>query len=223
MTLSLPLLIWTSPAFPIGAFAYSHGLEWAQEAGDVTDAAGLEAWLRDLYAHGAPRNDAILCAEAWRAAGDPPRLAELAELAVALSPSAERRLETITQGNAFLAVCAASWPCPALDAYRAGTGEADTPLPVAFGLVAGGHAIPLRETLEALGLGFAQNLVSAAVRLGIVGQTRAQAVVASLLPAIRARAEAAEGQSLEDLGAAVFRADLGALLHETQYTRLFRS
>ncbi|GGK19385.1 urease accessory protein UreF [Salinarimonas ramus] len=223
MALSLPLLIWTSPSFPVGAFAYSHGLEWAQEAGDVTDAESLASWLGDLLAHGAPRNDAILCAEAWRGAQEPARLAELAELAVALSPSAERRLETITQGNAFLSVCAASWPCPALDAYRADAGEADTPLPVAFGLVAAGHGLPLDETLDALGLGFVQNLVSAAVRLGIVGQTRAQAVVASLLPTIRERAEAAAGETLDDLGSAVFRADLGALLHETQYTRLFRS
>lgn len=222
MAVSLPLLIWTSPAFPVGAFAYSHGLEWAHEAGDVVDAASLEAWLRDLLAHGAPRNDAILCAEAWRAHGDPDRLAELAELGVALSPSAERRLETITQGNAFLTICAASWPCVALDGYRA-HGVADTPYPIAFGLVAGGHGLALGETLEALALGFTQNLVSAAVRLGVVGQTQGQQVVASLLPAITARARAAEGETLEDLGAAVFRADLGALLHETQYTRLFRS
>lgn len=222
MTLSVPLLIWTSPAFPVGGFAYSHGLEWAHEAGDVTDAASLEAWLGDLVAYGAPRNDAILCAEAWRAAEEPVRLAELAELAVALSPSAERRLETITQGNAFLNICAASWPCAALAAHRA-RAAADTPYPVAFGLVAGGHGLPLDETLEAVLLAFVQNLVSAAVRLGIVGQTGGQQVLASLLPAVAARARVAEEETLEDLGAAVLRADLGALLHETQYTRLFRS
>lgn len=222
MSLALPLLIWTSPAFPVGAFAYSHGLEWAHEAGDVVDAPSLEAWLRDLLEHGAPRADAILCCEAHRAADDPARLAELAELAVALSPSAERRLETITQGNAFLLVCAASWPCPALEAYRARAVEA-TPYPVAFGLLAAGHGLPLAETLQAQTLGFVQNLVSAAVRLGAIGQTGAQQVVASLLPAIETRARAAEGETLDDLGSAVFRADLGALAHETQYTRLFRS
>lgn len=222
MPLSLPLVIWTSPSFPVGAFAYSHGLEWAHEAGDVRDRAGLEDWLADLVAHGAPRNDAILCAEAHRAAHDPARLAELAELAVALSPSSERRLETITQGNAFLQICAASWPCAALEAHRA-AGAAETPYPVAFGLVAGGHALPLGETLAAQALGFVQNLVSAAVRLGVVGQTQGQQIVASLLPLVVARAAAAEHETLDDLGAAVFRADLGALKHETQYTRLFRS
>jgi urease accessory protein len=222
MSLALPLLIWTSPAFPVGAFAYSHGLEWAHEAGDVVGAPSLEAWLRDLLEHGSPRADAILCAQAYRAADDAPRLAELAGLAVALSPSAARRLETITQGNAFLQVCAASWPCPALAAYGTLDVEA-TPYPIAFGLLAAGHGLPLGEALQAQTLGFVQNLVSAAVRLGAIGQTGAQQVVASLLPAIEARARAAEGETLDDLGAAVFRADLGALAHETQYTRLFRS
>lgn len=222
MALSLPLVVWTSPAFPVGAFAYSHGLEWAHEAGDVVDAPSLRAWLGDLVAYGALVNDAILCAEAHRATDDPARLAALSELAVALSPSAERRLETITQGNAFLQVCAASWPCDALAAYRAHT-DADTPYPVAFGLLAGGHEIALGESLLAMALGFVQNLVSAAVRLGAIGQTQGQRIVASLLPAIEARARASEGQTLDDLGAAVFRADLGSLRHETQYTRLFRS
>jgi urease accessory protein len=69
MAAHLPLLIWLSPAFPVGAFAYSHGLEWAYEAGDVTDAASLQAWLTDLLEHGAARNDGILFAEAYRAFG----------------------------------------------------------------------------------------------------------------------------------------------------------
>src|SRR5689334_11496461 len=51
----LPLLLWLSPAFPVGAFAYSHGLEWAVAAGDITDAASLGGWLRDLLDFGAPR------------------------------------------------------------------------------------------------------------------------------------------------------------------------
>src|SRR5215211_6221828 len=99
----LPLMIWLSPAFPVGAFAYSHGLEWTHEAGDLEDAAGLEEWLGGLLAFGAARNDATLFAAAYRAAGagDGARLADIAELAVALATSAERRLETTTQGDAF--------------------------------------------------------------------------------------------------------------------------
>src|SRR6185436_12318663 len=98
------LMIWLSPAYPVGGFSYSHGLEWTVEAGKVRDAATLAGWIEDLLHHGAGRSDAILLAGAWRAAtaGDEPLLAEIAELAAALVPSAERRLETLAQGAAFL-------------------------------------------------------------------------------------------------------------------------
>src|SRR3712207_886873 len=99
MASHLPLLVWLSPAFPVGAFAYSHGLEWAHEAGDITDAASLQDWLADLLAYGAIRGDAVLFAEAHRSAeaGETGRLVEVAELALALATSAERRLETAAQ------------------------------------------------------------------------------------------------------------------------------
>ena len=63
------LAVWLSPAFPVGAFAYSHGLEWAAERAWVRDRATLEAWLRDLLEHGAPHNDLILLAASARAMG----------------------------------------------------------------------------------------------------------------------------------------------------------
>jgi urease accessory protein len=107
----LPLLIWLSPGFPVGAFAYSHGLEWAVEAGDIVDARSLEAWLADLMEFGALRSDAVLFSAAFRsaAAADWPALIEANALAVALSPSAERRLETTAQGAAFVAAARAAW------------------------------------------------------------------------------------------------------------------
>lgn len=220
--LPLPLLIWFSPAFPVGAFAYSHGLEWAQEAGDLNDAAGLEAWLRDLLEHGAARNDAILMAAAYRAEGDDGRLAELAELGLALANSAERRLETVSQGDAFALAVDKSWPCEAIQRLRACAPEG-LPYPVAVGAAAAGHGLPLRQTLEAFCLAFVQNLVSAAVRLGIVGQTDGQRVIAALLGTVRETATLAEAADLNDLGGAAFRSDLTAIRHETQYSRLFRS
>ena len=99
----LRLLTWPSPSFPVGAFSYSHGLEWAVETGEVSDRASLSAWVEDIATHGAGRNDLVLLAEAWHAvtAQDSRRLSSAAELAVALSPSAERALETEAQGEAF--------------------------------------------------------------------------------------------------------------------------
>ena len=220
----LPLAVWMSPMFPVGAFAYSHGLEWAFEAGDLPDAAALLDWLDILLKRGAPRNDAILLAQAYRAAGADARdaLAAIGELALALATSRERRLETTTQGRAFRLAIERSWPCAALDLIdRSATGE--IAYPVAVGIAAAGHALPLPPTLEMFLLAFVSNLVSAALRLGAIGQTDGQKVIAALLPAIRAGAQECQVATLDDLGASAFRADIASLRHETQYTRLFRS
>lgn len=226
----LKLLAWTSPAFPVGAFSYSHGLEWAVEDGTVRSPAALQAWLRDVIAHGAGRSDAILAAHAHRAAatGDAKTLHEVAELAAALAPTAERRLETLAQGMAFLSAVTAAWPAPALQSLMTAlaAGEpARTALayPVALGLAAGAHGIPAGPTLLALVHGFAANLVSAAVRLVPIGQSDGQRVLAALAPLIEVVAKAAATASLDAIGGAAFRADIASARHETQYTRLFRS
>ncbi len=220
----LPLLVWLSPAFPVGSFAYSHGLEWAVEQGDLHDAVTVQAWIDDLLALGSGRNDAILLSEAHRAAlaGDRARLAAAAELGVALQPSRERHLEATAQGNAFLAAARASWPAPTLDLLVEAWDD-DVVYPVAIGVAAAGHGVALRPTLEAFLLAFVAALVSAAVRLGPIGQTDGQRVTAALLPRIRETAAFAEAATLDDLGGAAFRSDIASLRHETQYTRLFRS
>ena len=105
----LRLMTWLSPAFPIGAFSYSGGLEQVVADGDVRDAGTLQDWLESLLVQGNLWNDAVLFAEAHRVAGDAGRLAEAAALAEALSGSAERHRETMLQGEAFVAA-AASWP-----------------------------------------------------------------------------------------------------------------
>ena len=217
-------MCWLSPAFPVGSFAYSHGLEWAHEAGDVADAAMLEAWLGDLLECGSARNDAILLAYAYRAtaAADWPGLGEAAELGLALASSAERRLEAATQGDAFVRAAGQAWPCAALEELKR-VASGSVVHPVAVGAAAAGHAVPLGDTLEAYLLGFVSNLVSAAIRLGIIGQTEGQRVIAALVPALREVAAFAAGSTLDDVGSSAFRSDLAAIRHETQYTRLFRS
>ncbi len=219
-----PLLLWLSPAFPVGAFAYSHGLEWAYEAGDVTDAASLAAWLADLARFGAPQLDAALFAHAFRAAAgaDWPALDEINELAVALAGSAERRLETTAQGAAFRVAARAGWDCEALARLSARDGE---PLayPVAVAAAAAGCGMALAHAAEAVVVGQFANLVSAATRLGIVGQTAGLKILAGILPDLAALAREAAGASLDNLGACALRSDIAAMRHETQYSRLFRS
>jgi urease accessory protein len=220
--LELPLAVWFSPMFPVGAFAYSHGLEWAHEAGDIDNADDLRDWLTTLTERGTLYNDAILLGAAYRDAvqGDAQRLAEINELALAMATSRERRLETATQGNAFLLAIRKSWPCASLDLVPAGE---DVAYPVAVAVAAAGHNLPLAATLDIFCLGFVSNLVSAAIRLGIVGQTDGQNVIAGLMPSIHDTAQSCATNDLDDLGGSAFRSDLASLKHETQYTRLFRS
>jgi len=218
----MPLMLWLSPAFPVGAFAYSHGLEWAVEAGDIFDARSLGGWLVDLLSFGAPRADAILFAAAYRAAGagDWPALVETNALAVALATSAERRLETTAQGTAFVAAARAAWDCEPL---RALSGEDRVAYPAAVAAAAAGHDLPLEASLQAFVLALVANLVSAVVRLGAIGQTGGQKILAALVPRLRALAREAARSTPADLGSAAFRSDIAAMRHETQYSRLFRS
>jgi urease accessory protein len=221
---ALPLLIWLSPTFPVGAFAYSHGLEWAVEAGDIVDAPSLKDWLTDLLAFGAPRSDAILFAAAFRAvdAADWPELMEINALAVALTASAERRLETTAQGAAFVAAARGPWDCEALRRFEAAP-EGSVAYPVAVAAAASAHALPLDMSLVAFILAQVANLVSAALRLGPIGQTDGQTILAALLPRIRDLAREADTAGLAGLGGCAFRSDIAAMRHETQYSRLFRS
>ena len=221
---TLPLLVWLSPAFPVGSFAYSHGLEWAHEAGDVVDFETCRDWIGDLVLHGSGRNDAILLAAAWRAVGDDDwhALSSVVDLSLALQPSSERYLESTTQGKAFLATARAAWSIDRLEKIVA-LHRGDLTYPVAVGIVSSSYSMPRSYVLEAFLAAFVSNLVSASVRLGAIGQTDGQRVIASLLPLVKETAERASRSSLDDLGASVFRSDLASLHHETQYTRLFRS
>ena len=218
------LMTWLSPAYPIGAFSYSGGLEFAVESGDVRDAASLRAWLATILAHGGGASDAVLFVHAHRAIGanDDAALRTVAELAAAFVPSRERHLETTAQGRAFVAATRAAWPCEALDRLAAAW-DGPVAYPVAVAVACAGHGIALLSALPAFLQAVAANLVSAGVRLIPLGQTDGQRVLAALEPVIAAAAERALATALDDIGSATFRADIAGMKHETQYTRLFRS
>ncbi len=215
------LLTWLSPTFPTGAYAYSHGLEWAVEAGDISDEAGLAHWLDDVLRHGAGRADAILLRHAYRAT-DVDTLTEIAELAAAAQPGRERQAETLAQGGAFV-LAARVWGAPLLDALAAQIGAERIAYPVAVGVLAAAPGVG--EDPAALGLlhAITANLVSAAVRLVPLGQTAGLRVLAALEGTVQGVATETRGATLDDLGGACFRSDIASLRHETQYTRLFRS
>jgi urease accessory protein len=218
------LMAWLSPAYPVGAFSYSSGIEWAVEAGDIKDAATLQAWLGVMLRDGSGFCDAVLFAHAHRAAAaeDDKALRAVAELAAAFAPSKERHLETTAQGNAFVEATRAAWPCAALDRLKR-VWDGAVGYPVAVAVAAAGHGVALEPALAAFLQAVAANLVSAGVRLIPLGQTDGQRVLAALEPLVAATAQRAPGVPLDDIGSAAFRADLATARHETQYTRLFRS
>jgi urease accessory protein len=213
-----------SPAYPVGAFSYSSGLEWAVEAGDVRDATTLTSWLMTMINHGSVFSDAAIFCHAHRAAaeGDDAALAAAAELAAALAGSRERFLETTAQGQAFVQITQAAWATPALD--RLATAWNGPPAyPVAVAAACAGHGIALVPALHAFLHGVASNLVSAGVRLVPLGQTDGQRVLAALEAPIAQAAARARVTAPDDIGVAALRADIASMRHETQYTRLFRS
>ena len=218
------LMTWLSPAFPVGAFSYSSGIEWAVEAGDITDAASLRGWLAAMLADGSGFCDGMFLAQAHRAAtaNDHGTLHDIAELAAAFVPSRERQLETSSQGRAFIDIARAAWNCDGLDALTAACGGVII-YPVAVGIVGAAHNIPLAPAMHAFLHALVSNWISAGARLVPLGQTDSQRVLAALEPVVVATASRALLATLDDLGSATFRADLAGLRHETQYTRLFRS
>ena len=207
-------MAWLSPAFPTGAFAYSHGLEWAVECGDIIDDTTLRAWLTEVLTNGTGRVDTILLRHAQRAVGDLGALIDIADLARATACCRERQSESLDQGRAFM-LAAAAWGVPAVPER--------VPYPIAVAAVAGAHGIAEHATAAAFLQAITSNMISAAVRLVPLGQTSGLRVLAALEGTILAVAAETQSATLDDLGGCTFRSDLAAMRHETQYTRLFRS
>ena len=220
------LLTWLSPAFPVGAFSYSHGLEHAVEADLVSDRATLIAWIEGIMRYGAGRLDGMLLLAAHRAAAGPDSdgLKEIAELAAAMRGSAELALESSAQGAAFLKAIKSGWPhlaaSPLLQMLARATG---LPYPVAVGVTAAVAGIAETPVLQAYLTAFCGNLVSAALRLAPIGQSDGIAALALLEPTISYQVERLRAAPFETIGAASLMVDWCSMKHETQETRLFRS
>lgn len=204
----LRLAQYLSPAFPVGGFAWSQGLEYAMDQGIVTR-TNLPIWLADWLDHGAGWTDAVLVALALR--GDDPD--ELDDLARAACPCAERLIETVEQGTAFATNIAA---LTGLDATPAA-------LPVALGRACADMPLPAPEIIAACLQAQATTLISAAIRFLPLGPMQGQAMLSGLQPAILASAARAATATRDDLHSAAWGADIAAMRHETMTTRIFRS
>ena len=218
---------WLSPAFPTGAYSYSHGIEWAVEAGHIHDRESLIDWLEADFRYGSGRNEAIFFMEAWRRAthDDCGDVLEIAELAAAFRGTSEFALESSQQATACLATLLRVWPDPLLEALSELLSDlriAPT-VSVVLGIRAARQDIPATVALPAFLQSYLANLVTAGVRLIPLGQTDGQLGIAELEPVVLAVAAETEQATIRDLGSAAFMVDLASASHEIQYTRLFRS
>jgi urease accessory protein len=223
----LRLQSWLSPAFPIGSYSYSHGLEWAVEAGYIKDRQSLVDWLEADLCYGSARNEAIFFSEAWRSARDDDRgkLFEIAELAAAYRGTSEFALESSQQALACRATLAQVWPDRLLDSLSQLLSDRHVPLVLAvvLGVRSASEGIPVSLALPAFLQSYIANLVTAGVRLIPLGQTDGQVAIAALEQAVLAASAQARKATMDDLGSSAFMVDLASMAHETQYTRLFRS
>jgi urease accessory protein len=221
------LLAWLSPGFPTGAFSFSHGLEAEVESGAVRDRASLQDWIRAVLTAGSGRIDADILRDAHRAAAEEDIEALLLanRRGIAFRATAEMALETTAQGGAFLATCRAAWPEPFLDRWAAMLDEGGGAVCHAAGVGAATAraGIPLDLALTGYLQAVAANLVSAGLRLGFIGQTDGQRILAALEPVIVATVAGALRREPSQFGSATFAIELASMAHETQYSRLFRS
>jgi len=218
---------WLSPAFPTGSYSYSHGIEWAVESGYIQDRKSLVDWLEADLRYGSGRNESIFFMEAWRCAmnDDCRRLLKVSELAAAFRGTSEFALETSQQAKACLATLTCVWPDPLIEDLSVCL--SDLRIAPVFSVILGiGTArqhISAAFALPAFLQSYLANLVTAGVRLVPLGQTDGQLAIAELEAAVLAVAAQAEKATIHDLGSAAYMVDLASALHETQYTRLFRS
>jgi urease accessory protein len=223
----LRLHSWLSPAFPAGSYSYSHGLEWAVEAGHIRDRKSLVDWLEADLCYGSGRNEAIFFSEAWRCTigDDRAKLFEIAELAAAFRSTAELALESSQQAASCLATLRQIWPDCVLDwlSEVLCSNRVQPALAVVLGARSASQNIPVGLALPAFLQSYVANLVTAGVRLIPLGQTDGQLAIAELEEVVLAASAQAKNATMDHLGSVGFMVDLASMTHETQYTRLFRS
>ncbi|PCI41632.1 MAG: urease accessory protein UreF [Rhodospirillaceae bacterium] len=223
----LKLLAWLSPSFPVGAYAYSHGCEYAVERGQIFDYASAQSWTTFILEFGSGRIDADLFVATYRAVeqNDFDKFMQISTQADALKGTSELGLEARAQGQAFIDGVLRAWPDDKISMFSKllKTHNIKPSYAVSVAVAAATSNIDLQAALAAYLHAFGANIVSAIVRLVPLGQTDGQKIIASLEPVIERSLAESLARCSDDLGSAAFGVDLMSMKHETQYSRLFRS
>ena len=202
------LQAWFSPAFPIGAYSYSHGLETAIQDGLITDEVSLQSWISTLLLYGSGRNDGLFIKAAYEAEE------EANALCLALCASKERWQETTELGQAFSRVANTSYQTDLPDGLA---------YPVAVGQAARTKDLDLTLTLQSYLQAFAANLISVGVRAIPIGQQAGQHCLVRLYPVIEEVITQAAEASLAEVGSSALLSDLMAMKHEHSVPRIYRT
>jgi len=220
------LLQLTSPALPVGAYTYSQGLEWAVESGAVADEAGAACWIGDALSYNLAQLEAPLAAAmlaAWRA-GDDARVSELNTDFNASRETMELRAETVQMGWSLLRLLSELDAFTQLPGWRARLLAVNEPaFPTVWTAAAAAWEISAEQALAAYLWMWLENQVMAAVKAIPLGQSAGQRLLATLserIPALAAEAAALPEPEWSNFSPGLA---IASSLHETQYTRLFRS
>ena len=228
VNVQLALQAWLSPAYPVGAYAYSHGLEAAVEAASVHDSGSLLQWVQDNLQYGSGWNDAIFMHETARiitqdsAQDTISALTDLAQLAAASCVTAELQQEMVQQGASFLKVTKVAWPHRQFAAFAAAVKD-NPAYSVCFAAVASWHGVDIRSVVTGYLFSMATNWISAAIRLNVIGQTDGQRIAGAIAPLAEKLAEQTMTATRDDLGGCSFLNEIASFHHEAQQARLFRS
>ena len=204
----MTLQTWFSPAFPTGAFSYSHGMESAIQDNLINDAGSLKSWIALLLSYGSGRNDGLFLKAAYE------DVTEANDLCLASCGSKERLRETTELGQAFSQAVKAGYSVKLPDR---------TAYPVAVGMTAKQIDLDLALTLQSYLQAFASNLISVGVRTIPIGQQAGQDCLIGLYPIIERMTKKIKSESLNELGSATFASDLMAIKHENSVPRIYRT
>lgn len=215
----LRLLQLSSPTLPIGAYAYSQGVEPAVHAGIIHDEESAFNWSRDVLVNGLVYSDLALLNHfyhAW-AERDQEKLAVLSQLSVAIRETAELRQEDLHVATALLRLAEPL----GVDVFKNSLSEKTYPM--VFAGFAHHWGIAVEEALQAFAWSWTENQVAAMIKLAPLGQTQGQKIILKMDVEIQQAVLMAIQVPLESIGNSLPYLAILSSRHEVQYSRLFRS
>tara|TARA_B100001248_G_scaffold129623_1_gene97190 strand:- start:147 stop:860 length:714 start_codon:yes stop_codon:yes gene_type:complete len=218
------VLTWFSPSYPIGSYAYSHGLEYAVEEGLVKDPQTLLGWIRDLLFFGTGYNDSIIINSIYDSVANDNcvEFDYISQIANAIKPTKEIALESYQQGVSFKNILMDVYSNSNLTFYLNRLDDCIT-YPSVVGVAGGIFEVEKKLLLHSYLHAFTSNILSAALRIMPIGQTEIQKIIFQMKGNVEEMTNKSLGLSLSDLGSSVFISDWASSKHQNQYTRLFRS